>query len=87
VAYQQAVEETLVRERHVIESHPNLDDQGRAEQLETLKQTVTSFVAVTSGVPRGAALAATGESRADVLPLSRATMSYRRYLAASWDCP
>jgi tryptophan 2,3-dioxygenase len=44
-AYQQAVEEMLARERRVIETHPNLDDQGRAEQLATLKQTSASFAA------------------------------------------
>ena len=41
-AIQQAVNEMLARERHVIEGHPNLDDQGRAEQLATLEQTVAN---------------------------------------------
>ncbi|MGH3913691.1 MAG: tryptophan 2,3-dioxygenase family protein [Pseudonocardiaceae bacterium] len=45
-SYQQAVEEMLARERHAIESHPDLDDQDRSEQLSTLKQTVANFAAV-----------------------------------------
>ncbi|MGH8886831.1 MAG: tryptophan 2,3-dioxygenase family protein [Egibacteraceae bacterium] len=45
-SYQQAVEGMLASERRVIEGHPNLDGQGRAEQLATLAQTVASFAAV-----------------------------------------
>ncbi|MGQ0777350.1 MAG: tryptophan 2,3-dioxygenase family protein [Pseudonocardiales bacterium] len=45
-SYQHAVEEMLASERQVIEAHPNLDDQGRAEQLATLEQAVANFAAV-----------------------------------------
>jgi len=45
-SYQQAVQEMLARERQVIESHPNLDDDGRAEQLATLEHTATNFAAI-----------------------------------------
>ncbi len=36
----------LAQERYAIEGYPNLDDQGRDEQLATLEQTVANFGAV-----------------------------------------
>ncbi len=48
-SYQHAVEKMLTKERQVIEQHPNLDGEGRAEQLTTLEQTVVSFAAIFDG--------------------------------------
>lgn len=45
-SYQQAVEEMLAGERQAIETHPNLDDQGRAEQLGNLERRAASFAAL-----------------------------------------
>jgi tryptophan 2,3-dioxygenase len=70
-SYQHAVEDTLRRERKVIEEHPNLGDQGRAEQLANLDQTVAGFAAVFDG-ERYAQLLANGKRR----------LSHRAFLAA-----
>ncbi len=70
-SYQQAVDEMLAKERHVIEGHPNLDDQGRAEQLATLEQTATNFAAIFDP-DRYAELVTRGERR----------LSHQAFLAA-----
>ncbi|MGH8899864.1 MAG: tryptophan 2,3-dioxygenase family protein [Egibacteraceae bacterium] len=70
-SYQQAVERMLASERRVIEGHPNLDGQGRAEQLATLAQTVASFAAVFDA-DRYAELVARGKRR----------LSHQAFLAA-----
>ena len=70
-SYQRAVDGMLARERQVIEAHPNLDDQGRAEQLATLEQTATRFAAIFDA-DRYAELAAHGTRR----------LSHQAFLAA-----
>ncbi|MGH3822290.1 MAG: tryptophan 2,3-dioxygenase family protein [Pseudonocardiaceae bacterium] len=45
-SYHDAVATMLAREHRLIEVHPHLDDEGRAEQLATLEQTVAGFAAV-----------------------------------------
>jgi tryptophan 2,3-dioxygenase len=70
-SYQLAVEEMLANDRRVIERHPNLDDQGRAEQLATLDQAVASFEAVFDA-----------DRYADLLARGRRRLSHRAFLAA-----
>jgi len=45
-AYRHAVDEMLAHDRRVIETHPNLDEAERAEQLARLETTVTTFAAL-----------------------------------------
>jgi tryptophan 2,3-dioxygenase len=44
-AYRTAVGEMLARDRQVIETHPTLDERGRAEQLAMLEETAAGFEA------------------------------------------
>lgn len=70
-AYREAVSEMLARDRHVIETHPTLDEAARAEQLATFSHTVASFEAAFDP-GRWAELVAKGKRR----------LSHRAFLAA-----
>jgi tryptophan 2,3-dioxygenase len=70
-AYREAVTEMLERDRKVIETHPALDDAGRAEQLATFSHTVNNFEAAFDA-GRWAALVDKGKRR----------LSHRAFLAA-----
>jgi len=70
-SYQEAVEEMLARERQVIEEHPNLDDQGRAEQLANLEQTMAGFAAVFDQ-----------KNYAELVARGKRRLSHRAFLAA-----
>lgn len=61
-AYQQAVEELLAGERRIVETHPHLDEEGRAEQLATLARTRDGFDALFDA-DRYAELLASGHRR------------------------
>jgi len=61
-AYRQAVDEMLARDRRVIETHPNLDEGERAEQIARLEVTVATFAALFDR-DRWSALMARGKRR------------------------
>jgi tryptophan 2,3-dioxygenase len=70
-SYRAAVEAMLERDRAVIESHPNLDDEARAQQLAMFAETVAGFEALFDR-DRYAALVARGSRR----------LSHEAFLAA-----
>jgi tryptophan 2,3-dioxygenase len=70
-SYREAVSEMLARDRHVIETHPTLDDAARAEQVATFEETGTGFEAAFDP-DAWAALVAKGKRR----------LSHRAFLAA-----
>jgi tryptophan 2,3-dioxygenase len=45
-AYREAVETIMIRDRAVIEAHPNLDDEARAQQLAMFEETLANFHAL-----------------------------------------
>ena len=45
-AYRDAVDDMLTRERRIVEANPNLDEEGRAEQLAAHADTVDGFAAL-----------------------------------------
>ena len=69
--YRDAVTGMLARDRQVIETHPTLDDEGRAHQLAALEETAAAFEAVFDA-DAWAALVARGRRR----------LSHRAFLAA-----
>ncbi|MGH9024468.1 MAG: tryptophan 2,3-dioxygenase family protein [Acidimicrobiia bacterium] len=70
-AYRGAVEQMLARDRHVIESHPSLDEEARAEQLAMFSATVASFDA-----------AFDAERWDQLLRSGKRRLSHRAFLAA-----
>lgn len=70
-AYQTAVETMIARDRQVIESHPNLDDQARNEQLALFEASVAELETLFD-TDRYAEQLARGQRR----------LSYKAFLAA-----